>query len=346
MRKTLCDMARHMKHLILHEIPDTYAINPIFEDIASEECIRKGVLVFRDFLYKLCDILIAEGDAYDNKKKIAHAFDNRSAISVHYPFLHNIGYLLMNIGISGMLTDDAGAIAAEGTIFNQKLSASKNMQCLRFLSDCGLCFGGLDLHEKKPDFTTTGLMTITYPENPAMLTGLKVMAIAHKKFWSNDCTDIFLRCDYRVIKKEKTEAVSILKDTIQHLSGDIQDYLLKLHQRYLDKGLSCDIKIKDYWVKIYYSCRKKEIWAINASLNNGYQISVKAENAHKYASAVEKFPLYLQEMMAKGYCCGKKSGISSHCDGGCRGLRIPLDDSVLDISDVIEIWFDNEISYL
>lgn len=99
MRKTLRDMVKHLKLLIPVDIPESYTINVTFEDIPSDENIREGVLAFRDFMYRLCDVLIADGDSYDNNKKIAHAFGNRSAISVHYPFLHNVQHLLSNIGL-------------------------------------------------------------------------------------------------------------------------------------------------------------------------------------------------------------------------------------------------------
>lgn len=130
------------------------------------------------------------------------------------------------------------------------------------------------------------------------------------------------------------------------LSANVQDFILQLHQRYLDKGLKCDVEIKDLWIKIKYSYKRNEIWAINASLNNGYQINVKAKNTHKYADAIEKLPLFLQEMIEKGYGCGKKRGISDCCDGGCRGFRISLDDSIIDIRNAIETWLDTELSFV
>jgi len=345
MRKTLQDAAKHLKNLMPPQIPETYAIKPMFEEIASAESIRAGILAFRDFMHSLYDNLIADGDAYDNKKKIAHAFDNRSAVSVHYPFLNHIERMLSSMGLTGTAENTGLTVSGSG-IFNPKLSAPKNIEVLRFLASCNICFDGIDLSAKKPDLPNTETIKITYPHNPAMLTGLRAMAIAQQKFMTNDNFDILLRCDYRVLKDEPTEAEAILKDTIAPLTPSVQDYLLKLHQRYLDKGLSCDIKAKDLWVKIYYSYKKREIWAINASLNNGYQISVKAENADKYADTVKNFPQDLQEMIARGYGCGKKRGISSHCDGGCRGLRVALDESVLDISRHIEAWFDHEIECL
>lgn len=91
MPTALKDMAKHLRNVITPEFPETYEINPMFETIANTRDIRIGVLAFRDFMYGLCDNLIAKGDSYDIHKKIAHAFDDRITISVYYPFLHHVG---------------------------------------------------------------------------------------------------------------------------------------------------------------------------------------------------------------------------------------------------------------
>ena len=130
------------------------------------------------------------------------------------------------------------------------------------------------------------------------------------------------------------------------LSANVQDFILQLHQRYLDKRLKCNVEIKDLWIKIKYSYKSKEIWGINVSLNNGYQINIKAKNTLKYADTIEKFPSSIQEMIEKGYGCGIKRGISDHCNGGCQGFRFSLDDSIIDIRNAIETWLDTELSYV
>ena len=109
----------------------------MFGNISNEENIREGVLAFRNFLYQLCDILIAEGDSYDNHKKIAHVFDDRVSISVYYPFLHNVKCLLLNIGFHSVLTENAQSLTIGNNIFNTKIPVSKSIECLRFLTDCG-----------------------------------------------------------------------------------------------------------------------------------------------------------------------------------------------------------------
>jgi hypothetical protein len=250
----------------------------------------------------------------------------------------------LNIGVKGALSEDAQTLTAGCDVFNGKLSASKNMECLRFLICCGIQIIGMDVNEKKPKLSDIESLTISYPENPAMLTGLKIMATAEAKLGTNINHNILMRCDYGVIKKDGTETMSILKDTIHPLSPGVRDFLLRLHQRHMDKGLTCMAEIKGFWIKIMHSYKKREIWGINASLNNGFQINVKAKNMQKYADAITDFPSPLRELIAKGYGCGKKMGTSDYCDDGCKGFRIPLDDSILGIRKGIEVWLDLELS--
>ena len=148
------------------------------------------------------------------------------------------------------------------------------------------------------------------------------------------------------LKNNETDIIFIVKDTIRTLPDDIQKFILQLHQRYLDKGLKCAVEMKGFWVYIKYTYKRKEIWGINASLNNGFHINVKAQNMHKYADAVETFPPFLKETIAQGYGCGRKRETIGYCDGGCRGMLVALDDSVLDIGDHIGVWFDHELSCL
>ena len=237
-------MAKHLKNVITPEIPDTYEINPMFENISNEEEIRKGVLAFRNFLYQLCDVLMVEGDSYDNHKKNAHEFDDRVTISVYFPFLHNLKCLLLNIGFHGVLTESTGSITTYNNIFDTKIPVSKSIECLRFLTACGILIDGINLNDKKPDLLKAESLKISYPDNSAMLTGLKVMAIAEVEFGRNAnnlkvnksntisyCrfSDILLRCDYRVLENSKVDdVISILKDTMNPLSSNVQDIVLQL----------------------------------------------------------------------------------------------------------------------
>ncbi len=343
MRKTLQDVASYLKEIVVPETREAYAIKPAYTKVATEENLREGVLAFRAFLHRFYDVLIAGGNAYDNPSKVAHEYEHRTTLSVYYPFLHNVGTMLMNMSYHGVLAENGQSLVCGNTVFNEKLSVSKNLECMRFLMECGICAQGIDANDKKQNLSDIKIIEITYPDNPAMLTGLKVMAIAEKDHRALVNQDVFLRCDYRALKKDETAVVSIVRDTIKPLPADVQDFILRLHQRYLDKGLTCVVEIKGFHIYVKYCYKRKEVWGLNASLNNGYHLNVKPVKTHEYADTVKTFSPFLQKLIAKGYGCGRKRGEIGHCDGGCRGLPVPLDDSVLDMRDDIVTWFDQEL---
>lgn len=346
MRKSLQDVANYLKEIMVPETYDAYAINSAYLHVSAEETIREGIRALRIFLCRLYDVLIAEGNAYDNSKKVAHEYENRTSLSVYYPFLHNVNTMLIRIGYFGVLTENKDALVCGNAIFSEKLSASKNLECLRFLVDCGICTDGVDTNEKKQNMLDSKSITVTYPDNPAMLIGLKVMAIAETDYRTLVNQDVLLRCDYRVLKKAETDIVSIVQDTIKPLSADVQEFILKLHHRYLDKGLTCVVETKGFHIYIKYMYKRKDVWGLNASLSNGYHINAKPVKLQEYTDTVAAFSPSLREIIAQGYGCGRKRAEIGHCDGGCRGLPIPLDDSVLAIQDDIVIWFDKELSCL
>ncbi|MHB8061192.1 MAG: hypothetical protein ACYDG2_00950 [Ruminiclostridium sp.] len=171
----------------MRETHEAYAMNPA--NVSVEESIHEGVLAFRSFLIRLYDVLYIKGDVYDNSKKVAHEYENRTTLSVYYPFLHNVSTILMNIGYHGMPVENAQSLVCGNTVFNGKLSVARNLECLRFLVDCGICIDGIDINEKKQNLSDIKTIKITYPDNPTMLTGLKVMAIAeidHGTFVNQD----------------------------------------------------------------------------------------------------------------------------------------------------------------
>lgn len=84
--------------------------------------------------------------------------------------------------------------------------------------------------------------------------------------------NVFLRCDYRVLKKAETDVLSIVQDTIKPLTADVQEFILKLHHCYLDKGLTCVVETKGFHIYIKCMFKRKDVWGLNASLSNGYHI--------------------------------------------------------------------------
>jgi len=345
MRKTLQDVAGYLKKIMVPETYEEYEINPIYSKDLPEEDIRKGVLAFRAFLDRLYELLYIKGDVYDKRNKIPHGYENRISLSVYYPFLHNLSIILMKIGYYGTLVEDAQTLSCGNNIFYGKISVGKNLECMRFLTDCGICFEGIDINDKKQNISDIKSIKITYPDNPMMLTGLKVMATAEVEHGTLVNQNIFLRCDYRVLKKNEENILSIVKDTIKPLSTDVQNFILEMHERYIDKGFTCVTEIKGFHVYIKYCYKRKDLWGINASLNNGYHINVKPTKTEEYMDTIITLSPVIQKLIAKGYGCGRKREIG-RCDGGCRGLPISLDESVLDIKDDIITWFDKELSCL
>lgn len=106
MRKTLQDLASYLKEIMVPETYEAYAIKPIYTNTLPEENIRNGVLALRAFLVRLYDVLYVIGNIYDNSKKVAHEYENRTSLSVYYPFLHNVSTILMKIGYYGKLVDN------------------------------------------------------------------------------------------------------------------------------------------------------------------------------------------------------------------------------------------------
>jgi len=342
MRKTLKDVAGYIKETMVPGTHEAYTIDPVYTSVFSENDIRKGVLAFRDFLSRLYDVLCEKGDTYDTCKKAAHSYENRISLSVYYPFLSNVSIMLMRMGYHGVLTDNVRSLVCGSNLFSSKLSVNKNLECLKFLTDCGISVEGIDLNDKKQDLSDIKSLKITYPVDPAMLTGMKVMAIAEAEHGTLVNQDVFLRCDYRVLKKDGTDVLLILKDTIRHLSPKVQEFILEMHQRYLNRGLTCTVEVKGFHIYIKYCYKRKDLWGINASLNNGYHINVKTTKTDEYTDTIKTLSPSIQELIAKGYGCGRKREIG-RCDGGCRGMPIPLDDSVLNLKDDIITWFDKEL---
>lgn len=313
--KPISEVAQFLKNLIPANMPDNYAIKPMFKNIASEEDIRKGIIAFRDFLYLLCDRLAIDGHLYAKPPK-------KPKSVMDYPFLHYITNMLVDIGYYGKLSEATAS----------KIPAASQKECLEFLILCG------------------------FSNNPIMLTGLKVMSIADmelregRRYWNDNN---LLRCDYRLIKAEATDVLDILKDYLHPLPEKVQDFAVKLHKRYTDLGMTCVTLIDDqhHFAYAYLkNSRKvlsprdkyyKRVWEFSISLKNGYCLVVRAKKTDEYADIIETFPPYLREKIAQGYGCDRKLR-NERCQMGCQGIRIPLDESILDIAGDLETWLNKE----
>ncbi len=356
MQKSINDMAKYIKNIIPADIPETYTIKSMFTNISSEEKIRSGVQAFRDFIYLVCDHLIVDGSLYDKPIKETKNDVSHPSLQASYPFLNNVKSILFSIGYHGVLEENGlsillsdlqvltSVINADGWPVKTKISVPKIVEALKFLTCCGMNFEGIDLDEKKPDISKATSLVITYPKDNIMLTGMKIMSIAQRELCAKGNHDIFIRCDYRILKEEDTEATFVLKDLLNPFSTEVQNFILKLHQQYLNEGLTCRVDIFYLSIRFIYSYKNKEIWTVLAS-QDSYYILIKAQNTQKYADVIEGFPECMQEKISRGYGCNKKL-FGEPCQKGCHGFSFPLDDKILDISKYIEAWIELEVKSL
>jgi len=247
MLKPISEVAIFQKNLIPANIPETYALKPVFGGIASDATIRKGVIAFRDFLYLFCDCLISDGHLYAKPPK-------KPSGMADYPFLHNITNLLVDMGYYGKLADSGdllsitglplctASIDENGKKTQPKIPASSQLACFRFLALCGFAFTGIDLDAKAVNISETQRLEVSYPDSPVLLAGLKALAIAdmelrtERRYWNDNN---LLRCDYRLLKAGSSDIHDVLNDFLHPLPEKVQEFALTLHQRYTDMGLTC-----------------------------------------------------------------------------------------------------------
>jgi hypothetical protein len=353
-QKTLKDAAAYLKGIIPVNIPESYALKPMFKKVSGEENIRSGILAYRDFLYLLCDRLIANGDLYDKPVK---NIDSHLSMEVRFPLLYNVNNVLFKIGYHGKLADNhkslilrdpqllCSSAMKEGGCGKSNLSAVKVVEALIFLADCGFCFDGIESDTAKPTLPELTKLEVTYPDNPAVLTGIKAMAIAQKELRTKNNHEIFQWCDYKVLMAEEPDAASRLNDFAHSLPVKIRDFVLKMNKHFLEAGLTCNPSYCGINLGFHYFHKNKEIFSFFASPVPGYRLMIKAQNTHKYPDTIKSFPLPLQEKIARGYGCNPKK-FAEPCQHGCHGFSFSLDDSALKLANDIITWIDKELSCL
>jgi len=337
-------MAAYLQKLLPQSIPATYEIDPMFTATADENAIRKGVPAFRDFLHKLYDRVITEGDTLvpppkdGQANKNAHHADHPAA----YQFMRCLMIVLSNIGLLGTFKDAPDALqldndasfTAPNRLSYVKMSNKRKNQCLQLLTDCGV---HLSATQDSP--------IITYPPNPHMLAGLKMMALAQDKVGTKYQGEILHRCDYTALANKKPDPLLILQNLLSDSDAAARNFMYTLHQDYMKHGFKCHTYI-GYNTRYEYFCRSKELWRFNMTSNKGAYITIKATNTDKYPELVRRLPKHLQERITQGYGCGKKMGITDHCDSGCRGYFIPLDGSIAEVGGMVREWLDAEVSVM
>jgi len=359
--KPIGEIAKYIRNIVPANIPDEYALNPILKNIAGEENIRMGIVSFRDFIYLFCDRLTSDGYLYAKPPKKPGSVDD-------YPFLHNISNVLAEIGYYSKLSEKGNSLRIselpsfsnttddKGKVRKAKIPASGQAECLKFLALCGFVFSGIDLEAKALNFSEAQAIELSYPKDPLLLTGLKAMSIADmelretRRYWNDH---YILRCNYRLVKAEKTDPLDELKDFVHPLPSRLQKFAINLHRRYTDIGMSCVVlSDRQYHFAYYYRKNSRRplsprdlytqrVWEFSLSLRHGYCLYVRAKKTEKYKDIIKKFPANLREIIERGYGCDRKLR-NERCQGGCQGIRIPLDDSILNISKEIQTWLDCE----
>jgi hypothetical protein len=328
-------------------------LKPVFKCVADDDIVRKGVIAFRDFLNLFYDRLISDGDLHFKLQKNPKSMAD-------YPFLNDFITLLIDMGYHGKMSDGGDSLLInEIPLFaasKPKVPGSRQIAAMRFLSLCGFVFSGIDLEAKSLNLSATRLPEATYPGNPGLLIGLKAMSIADTELRversQND--NIFMRCDYRVMKAEGTDAIDILTDLIHPLPVQIQNFALDLHRHYINAGMTCVTIISTFDVHLAYSFTKNSrrdlsardiyylrVWEFAISLRHGFCLVVRSRNTDKYADVVKNFHFSLRDKIAQGYGCDRKLR-NERCQGGCQGIRIPLDESIYGIRQDVEMWLDKE----
>ena len=338
MQKNIQDLGAFLINLLPPKLPQIYDIDPLFGAIADEEVIRNGIQAFWEFLHTLYGRLISEGEIFHKPKKEAHAFTDNTSLAASFPFVNNLLVIMTNMGLYGILNqerdllllDSKDSLVSGNKIAKAKISDSELRKCLCFLTNCGIAVNGRE---------------ITANESPNLLTGLKAMVLAQEKLQTTATEYTLLRCDYRVLANKEPGIFDILCDIINPLPNEVRESVRSLHLDYVKHGYKCTFATTNFYIRFTYYCRSKELWRLNYSLNNGYNIGIKATNTNKYADTLATFPDTLQEKIQKGYGCGKKRGVTDSCDGGCRGIRIPLDNSFMDNAEFVKMWIDREVFY-
>jgi len=210
---TLGGMAQHLKSLLPAEIPANIHISHMFTGIESENNIRSGIIALLDFMRLFYDLLAENSRQYE-KPKPPSRLGKTPSIAVDFPFIYHAKSVLLNIGYHGVLDSNmlsfsglktlSTIICCEGMEATTKISAPKVMNCIRFLSDCGFYFEGIDLDTPNPCVANDRLIDITYPDNPDVLVGLKIMSVAQRDLRWKTKDEVFLRCDYHALSLDLT----------------------------------------------------------------------------------------------------------------------------------------------
>ena len=209
--KSLDEVALFFRSQLPSEIPTSYPISSMFTSIESEENIRKGVIALLDFMRLFYELLAENGEQYEKPKSLSR-IGKMPSLAVDFPFIYHTKSVLLNIGYHGTLSGNALSfcgiktlatiICCEGMEATTRISVPKLVECITFLNDCGMYFEGFNFDTPKPCTASERLIEVTYPDNPDILVGLKIMAVAQRDLRWKTKDEVFLRCDYRALSSD------------------------------------------------------------------------------------------------------------------------------------------------
>ncbi|MCL2052561.1 MAG: hypothetical protein FWG91_12655 [Lachnospiraceae bacterium] len=355
MQPPISEYAKYLKNLVPVDIQKHFALKPIFKELNSEEEIRNAIIAFRDFLVLFCDGLIKDGHLYAKPKKTNNPTD--------YPFLHNMTNLLVDIGYYGKLSENGNSLLIVEIPLcsapKPKISAPALGECLRFLSSLGFSFANLDLNSKKLELPKILPFEVSFPDNPALLLGLKVMSVADmelresRRYWNDH---YLLGLNYRLILAQAPDELMLLRNFLNPLPGKVKEFALDLHDHFTKMGLTCAFSRRSDVHFAYSLVRKsnqnlseqdiyqKRIWEFSSSMKHGYCLVIRARKTEKYSAVIENFPLPLKAIIKRGYGCDRKLW-GERCQGSCQGFRLPLNIELLEMKEEIKVWLDNEVKF-
>ena len=349
MQKPLTEIAQHLTKIILSDMLNTYIFIPMFEEEFRRENIQKGIHAHRKFLLELYDYLTINGDKFDKPKKIAHPFADRVSLLTNYPFLRNMENVLTAIADLGEFDDNNTTLTINTNYFRtimEKTPMAKIAECIGCLREIGFHITGIDL-SNPVRFFPKETFQMTHTNISSIFIGFKIMTKAKRIYEGKDIYGIFLRCDYRFIVNEEIDTGMFLKDMMRSLPQENQEYINRMHHKYIAAGFTCKISIVDEMcLRFFYIIKSKEVWSIIVSANNGFELAVRAKHTDSYPEIVSSLHPYLQEKIKKGYGCDKKRNPNSYCQGGCKGYRISLTESLDTLQTDLMIWIDNELLFI
>ncbi|MCL2189660.1 MAG: hypothetical protein FWC16_11855 [Defluviitaleaceae bacterium] len=196
---TLQDIAHQFQKQLPQNIPANFPINTHFTQVTHEENIRTGLLALVEFMHLFYETLAQNSTQYE-KPRTPSRIGKPASLAVDFPFLYHAKSVLLNIGYHSTLSDDAlffhglktltPIICCEGMEATSKISLPKLMGIIHFLGDCGFYFEGLEAN---------CLIEVTYPDNPNVLIGLKIMARAQRDLKWKTKDEVFLRCNFHAL---------------------------------------------------------------------------------------------------------------------------------------------------